>query len=90
MIHISVATPGLKRFAAPSALVGTVTVLSACGGAGGIDPTATANYIDDVEFKQTGFRPVDVRCPSGIPATVGGRFTATSPALRVRTPPTYG
>jgi hypothetical protein len=51
-------------------------LLSACGGAGHseIDPTGTANYIDNVVFQQTGFRATDIRCPTGISATAGGRF----------------
>ena len=28
----------------------------------------------NVVFNQTGFRPRDVRCPSGVEARVGGRF----------------
>jgi hypothetical protein len=50
-------------------------LLSACGGHNRIDPTGTAGYIDRVVFQQTGYRPADVRCPTGIPATPGGRFT---------------
>ena len=61
-----------KRLAA---IACCVTVLSACGGHRLIDPAATATYIGDVVFHQTGFRPVDVRCPAGIPSTAGGRFT---------------
>lgn len=52
----------------------STTLLSACGGRRHIDPSSTAKYIVDVVFQQTGFRPVDVRCPSGVPATTGGRF----------------
>jgi hypothetical protein len=51
-----------------------VTLLAACGGHHSIDPRATAKYVGDVVFQQTGFRAVDVRCPSGIPAAAGGRF----------------
>jgi hypothetical protein len=76
----------MKRLAA---LAGSVTLLSACGGHSAIDPAATANYIGDVVFQQTGFRPVDVRCPTGIPAPRAAGSTATSPALRDRTPRTY-
>lgn len=61
----------LKRLAAA---LGTVTVVSACGGGSAIDPTATANTVDDFVFQKTGFRPVDVRCPTGVRATAGGRF----------------
>jgi hypothetical protein len=60
-----------KRLAA---IACTLTLLSACGGHRAIDPGATAKHVGDVVFQQTGFRPVDVRCPSGIPATAGGRF----------------
>ena len=63
-----------RRLAALVAVVASVTLLSACGGSGAIDPAVPMKYIDDVEFQQTGFRPVDVRCPSGIPARQGGRF----------------
>jgi hypothetical protein len=72
MIHVSIPTPLLKRLAA---IACPVILLSACGGSTALDPATTAKYIDDVEFQQTGFRPVDVRCPSGVPATAGGRFT---------------
>jgi Domain of unknown function (DUF4333) len=64
----------LRRLAVLVALVGSVTLLSACGGTKALDPSVAMKYIDDVEFQQTGFRPVDVRCPSGIPARQGGRF----------------
>jgi hypothetical protein len=67
----SVATGPLKVLAA---IVGSVTLLSACGGHNAIDPTATASYVGDVVFQQTGFRPADIQCPRGIPATAGGRF----------------
>jgi Domain of unknown function (DUF4333) len=60
-----------KRLAA---IVCSMTLLSACGGHHAIDPAATAKYVGEVVFRQTGFRPVDVRCPPGIPATAGGRF----------------
>jgi hypothetical protein len=61
----------LKWLAAVGA---SVTLLAACGGRAAIDPAATASYIDDIEFQQTGFRPVDIRCPTGIAAVAGGRF----------------
>jgi len=72
MIPVSVAIALLKRLV-PVACA--VTLLSACGGPAAIDPAATASTVDRFVFGQTGFRPVDVRCPSGIPATAGGRFT---------------
>jgi hypothetical protein len=51
-----------------------VALLSACGSQHAIDPGATASYVGDVVFQQTGFRPVDIRCPSGIAATAGARL----------------
>ena len=48
--------------------------MSACGGQRSLDPAATAKYVGDVVFQKTGFTPVDIRCPSGIPATAGGRL----------------
>ena len=71
MIHASAAAGHLMRLAG---IAFSVTALSACGRGTGIDPATTAKYIDDVEFQQTGFRPVDMRCPTGVPATVGGQF----------------
>jgi hypothetical protein len=56
------------------AIACSATLLSACGGHSTIDASATASYVGDVVFQKTGFRPVDIRCPHGIPATAGGRF----------------
>jgi hypothetical protein len=55
-------------------LAACVALLSACGGQRAIDPATTASYVGDVVFQQTGFRPVDIQCPSGIAATAGGRL----------------
>ena len=60
-----------KRLAA---IAGTVTFVSACGSHPAINATQTARYVRDVVFQQTGFRAVDVRCPSSVPAAPGGRF----------------
>jgi hypothetical protein len=70
----SIATTLFKRLAPVACCV---PLLSACGGAthSAIDPTTTADYIHNVVFQQTGFRATDVRCPSGISATAGGRFS---------------
>jgi hypothetical protein len=35
---------------------------------------ATEQTVTDFVFEHTGFRPTDVRCPSGIPAKVGSTF----------------
>jgi hypothetical protein len=48
-------------------------VLSGCGQST-IRPHAAEQTIADLVSKHTGFRPTDVRCPSGVPASVGGRF----------------
>jgi hypothetical protein len=61
----------LKRCAA---IACAVLLLSACGGQAALDSRATATYVDDFVFQKTGFRPVDVRCPTGVPATAGGWF----------------
>jgi hypothetical protein len=53
---------------------GSVALLAACGANHSLDPRTTAKYVGDVVFQQTGYRAVDVRCPSGIPAARGGRF----------------
>jgi hypothetical protein len=71
MPHASVATTSLKSLAAIGC---AATLLSACGSGNKIDPAATAKYVHDVVFQQTGFRAQDVRCPGDIPATAGGRF----------------
>jgi hypothetical protein len=63
--------PLLKRLAA---IALPVILLSACGGQAVLNSATTANYVDDFVFQKTGFRPVDVRCPAGVPATAGGRF----------------
>ncbi len=52
----------------------SVALLSACGGTAVINPTATAKSVRAFVFRHTGFRAADVRCQSGIPATVGSRF----------------
>jgi Domain of unknown function (DUF4333) len=72
MTRFSIATALLKRLAP---LACCVSLLSACGGGSNeIDPAGTASYVNNVVFQQTGFRPDDTRCPTGIPATPGGRF----------------
>jgi hypothetical protein len=70
MTRVSVAT-ALKGLPAVALCV---TLLAACGGAAAIDPAATANTVVEFVFQHTGFRPADVRCPTGVAATVGGRF----------------
>ena len=55
------------------AVVCLVVLLAGCS-VGTIRPHATEQTVADFVFKQTGFRPTDVRCPSGIPAKVGSTF----------------
>jgi hypothetical protein len=64
----------LFNVAMRAAVAGSAILLSACGSHPTIDPAGTARYIGDVVFEQTGFRAVHIRCPSGVPATPGGRF----------------
>jgi hypothetical protein len=71
MILLSVATTLLKRLAP---VVCCAALLSACGGHSSIDPGATAGYVEGFVYQHTGFRATDVRCPSGVPASAGGRF----------------
>jgi hypothetical protein len=71
MVFASRATSLLKRLAP---VVCCAALLSACGGPASIDPGKTAKYVEDFVYQHTGFRATDVRCPSDIPATAGGRF----------------
>ena len=48
-------------------------VLAGCG-VSTIRPRATEQTITDFVVKHTGFKPTDVRCPSGIRAKVGVTF----------------
>jgi hypothetical protein len=50
-----------------------VVLLTGCG-VGTIRAHATEQTLADFVSKQTGFRPTDVRCPSGIPAKAGSTF----------------
>jgi hypothetical protein len=51
--------------------LGVAALVTACGQSV-VKPNATEKYVSDLVFQQTGFRPVDVRCPSGVPAKEGG------------------
>ena len=61
----------IKRLAV---LGGSVALLAGCGGQSIINPAMAAKYITQGILNKTGYRPVDVACPSGVPATAGGRF----------------
>jgi hypothetical protein len=48
------------------------TVLAGCGST--IKPEGAAQSVVDLVSKQTGFKPTDVKCPSGVDAEVGKEF----------------
>jgi Domain of unknown function (DUF4333) len=47
-------------------------VLAGCGST--IKPDGAAQSVVDLVSKQTGFKPNDVKCPSGVDAEVGKEF----------------
>jgi hypothetical protein len=56
-----------------SVLAGAATLhLAGCGAT--VKPDGAARSVYDVVVRQTGFKPTDVHCPSGVKATVGGQF----------------
>lgn len=56
-----------------AALVCLAAMVSACGQTT-ILQRPSQRVVAEFVFKHTGFRPTDVRCPSGIPAKVGNTF----------------
>jgi hypothetical protein len=46
--------------------------LAGCGST--IKPEGAAGSVTDLVSKQTGFKPTDVKCPSGVDAEVGKEF----------------
>jgi hypothetical protein len=55
-------------------LVGAVALqLAGCAGPA-IKPEGAAKSVTDLVSEQTGFKPTDVSCPSGVKAKVGGQF----------------
>src|SRR5215831_945533 len=58
-----------------------VMLLAGCGGST-IKPEGAAQSVVDLVSKQTGFKPNDVKCPSGVDAEVGKEFEChfTGPA----------
>ena len=46
--------------------------LAGCGST--INPDGAAKSVTDVVSQKTGFKPTDVRCPSGVDAKVGEEF----------------
>lgn len=55
------------------AVVCLLVLLAGCGSST-IRPHATERTVADFVFRHTGFRPTDVRCPSGVPAEIGRTF----------------
>ena len=60
------------RFAAGTLLA--LLALSACSSKPTVKPEGAAQSVVDVVSGQTGFRPTDVKCPSGVEAKVGQEF----------------
>jgi hypothetical protein len=55
------------------ALIGAALLqLTGCGAT--VKPEGATRSVIDVVSRQTGFKPIDVHCPSGVKATVGGQF----------------
>ncbi|OBI17878.1 hypothetical protein A5714_10135 [Mycobacterium sp. E2462] len=48
--------------------------LAGCSGKTTVKADGAAQSVVDVVYKQTGFRPGDVHCPSGVEAKVGQQF----------------
>jgi hypothetical protein len=65
-----------QRFGArlgAAVIVGAVALqLAGCGST--IKPDGAAKSVTDVVSHQTGFKPTDVKCPSGVDAKVGQEF----------------
>jgi hypothetical protein len=58
-----------------AALVGLALLFPVgCVDLGTVDRDTAAQSVADVVFSRTGFRPNDVRCPSGVDAKVGTKF----------------
>jgi hypothetical protein len=54
-------------------LMAALAMVSAgCGST--IKPEGAAGSVTDLVSKQTGFKPTDVKCPSGVDAQVGKQF----------------
>ncbi len=60
---------------AAGVVIGLMAVSSpACSGKPTVKPEGAAQSVVEVVSKQTGFRPADVSCPSGVEAKVGVQF----------------
>jgi uncharacterized protein DUF4333 len=54
--------------------VAVAALLAGCGTTNLIDPHGAEQSVVNVVTRQTGFRPTDVNCPSGVRAKVGVTF----------------
>jgi hypothetical protein len=57
-----------------TALVVLIASLALAGCGSTIRPEGAASSVTDMVSKQTGFKPTDVKCPSGVDAEVGKEF----------------
>jgi Domain of unknown function (DUF4333) len=57
-----------------SLMILTLTALLAGCGTSTVKPDGAERSVVDVVSRETGFHPMDVSCPSGIKAEVGGTF----------------
>ncbi len=55
-------------------LIASLAMLVAGGCSSTIKPEGAAQSVTDLVSKQTGFKPEDVKCPSGVEAEVGKEF----------------
>jgi Domain of unknown function (DUF4333) len=60
------------RLGAAVLVGGVALLLAGCGST--IKPDGAAKSVTDVVSSQTGFKPTDVKCPSGVDAKVGQEF----------------
>ena len=60
------------RTASVVLIASLAVVLAGCGST--IRPEGAAQSVVDLVSKQTGFKPNDVKCPSGVDAEVGKEF----------------
>jgi hypothetical protein len=63
------------RLGAAAVVGGLALQLTGCGVVGPtIKPDGAAKSVTDMVSQQTGFKPTDVKCPSGVEAKVGQEF----------------
>ena len=55
-------------------ILAVATLLAGCGRTSVIEASGAQRAVAQLVSSRTGFRPTDVRCPSGVPAKAGGTF----------------